>query len=84
MFQTVCLDSLRHLIMAVRCVPHQLHTYLLSQPLSSHARQAVVTEEPFTSKTVVVVNAFCMRYVAMIVAQHTQVAIRITSLRTLK
>jgi hypothetical protein len=65
--------------MAVLCVARQQHTLLLSLLLSSHAEQAVVTEEPFTT-SMVVDKVFFMKYVDMIVSQHTQ--IRIVSLRT--
>jgi hypothetical protein len=52
----------------VRCISRQRHIYLLSQPLSSRARQAVM-EEPFTSP-IAVVNVFYMEYVAMIVVRQ--------------
>jgi hypothetical protein len=66
--------------MAVRFFALQLLYCLLSRPLSSHAEQTLNVEEPFSSK-IAVVNVFWIRFVVMIVTQHTQV-IRITSLRT--
>jgi hypothetical protein len=80
MFQTVCLDLLRHLITAVRFIALQLLYCLLSRPLSSHAEQTFNVEEPFTFP-MAIANVFWIRFVVMIVTQHTQV-IRITSLRT--
>ena len=68
--------------MAVRFTALQFLIYLLSHLLSSLAEQAILMEEPFSSKIVVVANVFCMRYVAMIVTQHTQVVMRGISLRT--
>jgi hypothetical protein len=80
-FQIVCLNPFHHQVVVVLCVAHLQHTLLLNQHLSSLAEQAAVTEEPFTTK-MVVVKVFCMKYVDMIVSQHTQ--IRIISLRTYK
>jgi hypothetical protein len=65
--------------MVVLCIACLRHTLLLNHRLSSHAEQAVATEEPFTT-TMVVDKVFFMKYVDMIVSQHTQ--IRIVSLRT--
>jgi hypothetical protein len=57
-FQTVCSDPLLQVTLVVRCISVQRRVYLLSQPLSSHAQQAVVMEEePFTSP-IAVVNVF--------------------------
>jgi hypothetical protein len=80
MFQTVCLALLLHQAMVVLCFAIQLLIYLLSHPRSSLARQAVVTEEPFTFP-IVVANVFYTRYVVMIVTQYAQV-IRMVSLLT--
>jgi hypothetical protein len=55
--------------MAVRCIAHQLHVYLLSPPLSSLAKQAV-KEEPFTSPIQAAAIVFYTVYVVMIVAQR--------------
>ena len=77
-FQTVYSDPFHRQVMAVLCIALHLHIFLLSLPLSSLAKQAVVGEELFTSQ-IAVANVFCMRYVDMIVAQ-----IPIISLRTFK
>jgi uncharacterized sodium:solute symporter family permease YidK len=79
MFHTVYSNPLsQQVAMVVRCIAlTQGRIFLLIHPLSSLAIQAMVTEEPFTYT---VANVFCMRYVVMIVVQHTQ--LRITSLRT--
>ena len=80
MFQTVCsYPLLQQVIMEVRCILRQLHIFLLSQPLSSLARQAVVMEVEFT---LTAVKVFYILYVVIIVAQHT--LLRIVSLRTYK
>jgi hypothetical protein len=44
--------------------------YLLSQPLSSHAKRAVVLAAPFDLSTQVVANVFCMASVDMIVSSQ--------------
>ena len=67
--------------MAVRCIAaHQLHIYLLNCPLSSPAKQAIYTVEPFSFKIQTMANVFYMEYVVMIAAQHIQVTIRMVSL----
>ena len=68
--------------MAVRCIARQRHISLLSRPLSFHAKQAMIMEEPFTFP-VAVAKVFFIMYAVMIVAQHIQVVIRIAILRTL-
>jgi hypothetical protein len=74
-FQTVCSDPLHQVALVVRCIPIQRRIYLLSQPLSSHAKQAVVMEgEPFTSP-IAVVNVFWIKYVVMIVIQQVLLSI---------
>ena len=62
-FQTVYSHPLHHQVMVVLCIALR-RIFLLSHPLSSHVKQAVVMEEPFTS---VMVNVFSMGYVVMIV-----------------
>ena len=52
--------------MAVPFIAH-LIICLLNHPLSSHAIQIVVMEEPFTSIVAVMVNVFWKRYVGLIV-----------------
>ena len=79
MFQTVCLILLLNQIKAAHCIVHQLRIFLLSPPLSSPVRQAVM-EEPFTFP-IVVAKVFYMKSVVMIVAQ--QIA-TISSLRIYK
>jgi hypothetical protein len=67
--------------MVVRCVAAlQWHIFLLSRPLSSHAKRALIMEEPFTSPIQTVVKVFYIGYVVMTVAQHTKVIIRMVSL----
>jgi hypothetical protein len=78
MFQTVYSDPFHHQVMAVLCLALHLHIFLLSLPLSSLAKQAVLMEVLFTFH-IAVANVFCMGYVVMIVAQ-----IPITCLRTFK
>jgi hypothetical protein len=83
MFQIVCSDLLHQQVaMAVHYHAFQRRIFLLSQPHSSRARQAVIKEEPFTFTIQIVVNVFFMKYVAMIVAQHYQ-ALRMASLLTM-
>jgi hypothetical protein len=63
----------------VHYISHQRQIYLLSRPLSSLARQVVVVEELFTA-IAVMVKVYYIEYVVMIVTQHTQVVVLITSL----
>jgi hypothetical protein len=53
-------------------VPYIAHLiiYSLSFPPSSHAKQAVIMEEPFTSQIQAVVKVFFMVSVVMIVTQE--------------
>jgi hypothetical protein len=82
MFQTVCLYPLHRQIKVVRFIAIQLLIYLSSHLFSFIAGQALKMEELFTFPTVMA-NVFCMKYVVMIVTQHTKV-IRIISLRMYK
>ena len=67
-FQTVYSHPLHHQVLVVLCTALR-RIFLLSQPLFSHVRQAVVMQEPFTS-VIAMVNVFYMGYVDMIVAQQ--------------
>jgi hypothetical protein len=67
-------------IQVVQFIALQLRIWLLNLHPSSLARQAVNAEEPFTSLIQTMTNVFWIKYVVMIVVQHTQVLI--TSLRT--
>jgi hypothetical protein len=83
LFQTVYSSDVRQQVMVVRyLVPVQFSVCLLSLPLSFHAAQAVNMEAPFTSPIQIVVKLFCIKCVVVIVSQHTQVVVRMVSLRT--
>jgi hypothetical protein len=64
--------------MVVHYISQQRQIFLLSRPPSSLARQVVVVEELFTV-SVIMVKVYYIKYVVMIVTQHTQVVL-ITSL----
>jgi hypothetical protein len=74
-FQTVCSNPFRHQVMAVRCFALRRRIFLLSRPLSSLAKQAVLDVELFIS-TIEMVKVFYIVSVVMIVPQ-----VFITSLR---
>jgi hypothetical protein len=65
--------------MVVRYRALQLRICLLSRPLSSHAKQGLIMEEPLIL-SIVAANVFYMEYAVMIVAQYTQVVVPIVSL----
>jgi hypothetical protein len=73
-FQTACLDPLRHQVMAVPCIALPRHIFLLSLLLSSLAKQTALTEEPFTSPIQTMGKVFCMEFVVMIVIQRIVLA----------
>jgi hypothetical protein len=68
------------MLKVVRYHARQLLFYLLSRPLSSHAKQAVIVEGPFTSAIQTMANVFYIRYVVVIVIQHTQVLRKVSLL----
>jgi hypothetical protein len=82
MFRAVYSADVRQQVMAVHCHVLQFDICLLNRPLSSHAAQAIQMEVPFTSTIQIMAKVFYIKYVVVIVSQHTQAVIRMASLRT--